>query len=119
MEDFFTQLMIPSLISGIIFTVIGYVMYTFPPKEINGLYGYRTSSSIKSQERWDFSQRYSSLQMIKGGAAMIVLSLLAGFIPVTDALKQIAGLVVLVLCAIYLIASTEMALKKQFPKPKA
>ena len=48
-------------LTGLIFFFAAIIMYYYPPKEINSLYGYRTSSSMKSEERWDFAQRFSSL----------------------------------------------------------
>jgi hypothetical protein len=45
--------LIPST-SGLIFMLAGFIMLKFPPKKINSLYGYRTSSSMKNQERVDY-----------------------------------------------------------------
>ena len=60
-------------ISTLIFTVIGLVFWMYPPKKINEFYGYRTTRSRKSQEAWDFAQRYSAkLMTILGLAALIV-----------------------------------------------
>jgi uncharacterized membrane protein len=60
-------------IGTLILTVVGVVFWMCPPKKINGLYGYRTTRSCKSQEAWDFAQRYSAkLLTIFGFAALIV-----------------------------------------------
>ena len=60
-------------ISTLIITVVGVVFWMYPPKKINGLYGYRTTRSCKSQEAWDFAQRYSAkLMTIFGLAAFFV-----------------------------------------------
>ena len=60
-------------ICPLIFLVIGLVFWMCPPKKINGFYGYRTTRSRKSQEAWDFAQRYSAkLMTIFGLAALIV-----------------------------------------------
>ena len=60
-------------ISTLIFTVVGVVFWMYPPKKINEFYGYRTTRSRKSQEAWDFAQRYSAkLMTIFGLAALIV-----------------------------------------------
>ena len=60
-------------ISTLTLTVVGIVFWMCPPKKINGLYGYRTTRSRKSQEAWDFAQRYSAkLMTIFGLAALIV-----------------------------------------------
>ena len=60
-------------ISTLILTVVGVVFWIYPPKKINEFYGYRTTRSRKSQEAWDFAQRYSAkLMTIFGLAALIV-----------------------------------------------
>ena len=60
-------------ISALTLTVVGIVFWKYPPKKINGLYGYRTTRSRKSQEAWDFAQRYSAkLLTIFGFAALNV-----------------------------------------------
>ena len=60
-------------INTLILTVVGVVFWMYPPKKINEFYGYRTTRSRKSQEAWDFAQRYSAkLMTILGLAALIV-----------------------------------------------
>ena len=60
-------------ICTLIMTVVGVVFWIYPPKKINEFYGYRTIRSRKSQEAWDFAQRYSAkLMTIFGLAALIV-----------------------------------------------
>jgi uncharacterized membrane protein len=114
MDEFIAQVMSPSLLSGIIFIITGAIVYMYPPKNINHLYGYRTKTSMQSQERWDFAQKFSSLLMIKMGAVLIALSLLAAFIPDGEGVKVIGGIALLILSALYLFATTEKALKKKF-----
>ena len=60
-------------INALILTVGGAVFWACPPRQINEFYGYRTTRSRKSQEAWDFAQRYSAkLLTIFGFAALIV-----------------------------------------------
>ena len=60
-------------ICPLIFLVVGLVFWMYPPKKINEFYGYRTTRSRKSQEAWDFAQRYSAkLMTMFGFAALIV-----------------------------------------------
>jgi uncharacterized membrane protein len=49
-----------TFLCGLLFIIAGYILLKFPPKNINSLYGYRTSSSMENQEKWDFAQNYSS-----------------------------------------------------------
>lgn len=114
MEEFFSNIAIPSLYTGVVFAALGSLLYYSPPSEINGLIGYRTKRSMKSQERWDFSQKYSSKIMGFCGLGLIVLSLLSYFIPVDIGVKQIGGVSLLLLSAVYMIVRTEMALSKKF-----
>ena len=59
-------------INALILTVVGVVFWMYPPKKINDFYGYRTTRSRKSQEAWDFAQRYNAkLMTIFGLAALI------------------------------------------------
>lgn len=48
-----------------------------PPAGINGVIGYRTKRSMKSQEAWDFAQRYMGSLWKKAGILMLVPSVVA------------------------------------------
>ena len=50
MEVLFNPLFITLGSCGVIFIVMGYFMSKKPPKEINGLYGYRTPRAMKNQK---------------------------------------------------------------------
>ena len=116
MEDFVANIALSSFICGIAFVGMGLVMYYYPPKKINDLYGYRTGSSMKSQERWDFAQHFCAVQAMKVSVVMILLSLLFYFIPVDTAIKQFLGVFLLLLGVAYLLYSTEKAIKQRFNK---
>ena len=51
--------------------IIGFIFKKFPPKKINSIYGYRTSSSMKNKKVWDYAQ-------IIGANSFIVLGLIFG-----------------------------------------
>lgn len=89
-------------------------MLKFPPKRINGLYGYRTESSMKSQERWDFSQRYAANKMIKWGGLLTLTSIFGFF--VEGIMAMILGAGLLFLFIILLLTRTEKAIKLKFGK---
>jgi len=114
MEDFVANIALSSFICGVAFMGMGLVMYYYPPKKINDLYGYRTGNSMKSQERWDFAQRFCAVQAMKVSVVMIVVSLLFYFITVDTAIKQFSGVFILIICAAYLLYSTEKAIKNRF-----
>ena len=64
-------------INALILLVVGIVFWMCPPKKINGLYGYRTARSRKSQEAWDFAQRYSAKLITMFGLAALVVTAIA------------------------------------------
>ncbi len=114
MDAFFENIALPSFIAGIAFSFIGSFMAWSPPQEINGVVGYRTRRSMKSQAHWDFSQKYSGNIMGVGGLVMAVLSALSYFLSVAAAVKQTAGLIALVTLSVGMIVATELALKRKF-----
>ena len=89
-------------------------MLKYPPKKINGLYGYRTSSSMKNQERWDFAQIYSSREMIKLGL-LISLNGFVGLLYHPDETPAtILGLAIMIVTIIILFIRVELAIKRKF-----
>ena len=114
-ENFFqSEITFITLLCGVIFILAGGMVYFFPPKNINGLYGYRTAKSRKSQENWDFAQIYAAKKTMLLGVFLSVVGILAGFVTIPDNLQIIAGLAVFISACIYLIVSTEKALKQKF-----
>ena len=65
------NLLIPLMMIG-----IGRLFMKRPPKRINGIYGYRTKRSMKTQETWDFAHRYLGNLWLKIGLVLIPLSAL-------------------------------------------
>jgi len=101
------------LIGGV-FTIAAMLMYLFPPKKINSLYGYRTSSSMKSIERWTFAQRFSSILMVKSGLVLMAISIGGLFVSVSKTVDTIAAAVCVIIAIALLILRTESRLK-EFP----
>lgn len=105
------------LLCGVIFIAAGLVMYIFPPKKINNFYGYRTSSSMSSIEKWHFSQRYSSLRMIESGAFLMLFSALGFLVTLSENAELALGITTTLLAVFYMLFRTENALKNRFPNP--
>ncbi len=105
--------LIPLLV-GITFIIVGFIMLKFPPKKINYLYGYRTKNSMKSQERWDFAQKYSSKLMTYCGFGLLVISLITIFITINEIAGIIIGLILPFICVAILFIKTEKAIKSNF-----
>ena len=100
--------------TGLLFLVVGFILFKFPPKHINSFYGYRTRKSIKSQEIWEFSQRYSAKALMKLGF-LLALAGLVGLVyhPDGNTAKIISSGLIL-FGVIILIIKVESAIAKAF-----
>ena len=112
--DFNNTLFMMPLMVGVIFTIAAYIMLKFPPKKINSLYGYRTSSSMKNQKRWDFAQIYSSKLMLSFGLILILFSVLGLLISVNESRGVIISTIIIFSAVAILIYRTEKAIKQKF-----
>lgn len=107
---------VPILV-GAVFLFAGILMSVFPPKKINYLYGYRTSSSMKNIDRWNFAQKLSSRIMMIGGVILIVTGILGLlFFKSEEGIINTIGIVETILLTIILFLKTELDLKKKFGK---
>jgi uncharacterized membrane protein len=113
---FENPLFIIPFLTGIIFSVAGSIMLRFPPKKINSLYGYRTPSSMKSIERWNFAQEYSSKEIIKLGVILTTCCLFSFLSPFDNFTNMIIGLSLMVVLVIILFWRVEKAIKTKFEK---
>lgn len=100
---------------GGIMIAISLITLIFPPKKRNAIYGYRTRSSMKSQEAWEFANAFSSKVMIAISLVMIVL---AAVLPL-DQWGEVPGVLIstgiVVALVIILFVITESQIKKRFP----
>ena len=105
---------ITAIVGGIFF-VAGFIMLKFPHTKINYLYGYRTTSSMKNQERWDFAQKYSAKEMMKTGVVLLTVGLLAFITGYSSLVKPTVGLIVVLLgSTVILMIRVEKAIKRRF-----
>ncbi len=114
MEFLETPLFFNCTVCGGILILAGIIMWYFPPKKINPFYGYRTNSSIKSQQHWDFAQKYSAKESIKLGALLAVVPLILFIIDIEHYTGMWIGLGLLLLTVLLLFWRTEKALKQHF-----
>ena len=100
--------------TGPVFIIAGFIMLKFPPKNINGIYGYRTPGSKKSQERWDFAQNFAAKELIKIGS-VLTITCFTGLMykPDENMATIIATAITLVMVAV-LIFRVEFAIKRKF-----
>ncbi len=113
MENLNTLFQITCLL-GLIFIIAGLLLYKFPPKKINPLFGYRTRQSMGSIEKWNFAQFYSSILMMKSGLFLIGIAFLSLCITISETISVIIGIVCLLAITIYLFVKTEKKLKQKF-----
>lgn len=113
---FVCNLLVPLVILG-----FGKVFIKHPPKDINGVYGYRSSMSMKNQETWDFAHHYCGRLWIKIGWIILIISIIPMMFVIGKA-DNIIGIMSLIICGIQLVVligtiiSTEKALNKNFHK---
>ena len=103
-----------TLFGGLIFMVAGFLMYIFPPKDINSLYGYRTSSSMENKEKWNFAQNYSSKEMMKLGFFLSLSCFLSLITDFDNFINMWIGLGLMILIVILLWLRVEKAIKIEF-----
>lgn len=99
---------------GLIFITAGFILYKYPPKKINSLYGYRTASSMENQEKWNFAQNYSSKEMMKLGFLLLISSLLSLITNFDNLTNMFIGLGFMILIVILLLLRVEKAIKIKF-----
>ena len=91
------------------------------PKEINMLFGYRTTRSTKNQDTWQFAHHYFGKLWYKSGLILLGLTIF-WMIPMigmdTDTIGELGGFLCLAQlpAMLYAILPTEKALKKTFDK---
>lgn len=106
------QIMMITLISGLLFILMGLLFTRFYPKKINPFFGYRTPRSMRDQHSWDLAQQYSSREMIRAGIGLCLLSMLGFLFRSSGNMGFLIGLALVVLAIIVMIVRVERKLKK-------
>lgn len=78
------------------------------------LYGYRTPSSKKTQERWNFAQNYGAKTMIIAGVILLICGLLGFVFYPSEKTGTLIGISILVIVVIGMFSRVEGALRKKF-----
>ena len=100
------------LLIPVIMLVFGIVMYKHAPKNINYIFGYRTSRSMKNDDTWKFAHEYCGRLWWRLGLIMLI--------PFYNSNEDTIGIVATIVMTIQLIVlitsifPTEIALKKEF-----
>lgn len=104
-------------------TMIGFGKYfkTKAPKEINAVFGYRTSMSMKNRDTWEFAHKYCGKIWFICGWILLIVTIVA-MIPFFGQGADVVGIVGAVLLGVQMIPlvgsilPTELALRKHFDK---
>lgn len=105
------------------FTMLGFGKYFLKkaPKEINYVFGYRTTMSMKNQDTWIFAHKYCGKLWYNLGKILLSVTLI-GMLLVLGKPKETVENVGGILCVIQLIPlvasiiPTEIAFRKTFDK---
>lgn len=62
---------------GGILSLAGLILLFFPPKDINGLYGYRTAGSMKNMDSWNLAQNLGGKGLLAIGLIEIIFACLS------------------------------------------
>lgn len=97
----------------------GYIFKNNPPKDINSIYGYRTSMSKKNMDTWKFAHHYFGKLWFVIGIIILPVSIIPMFFFIKQSTDVVgtAGSIIEIIQIIFLlipIYSTEKALKKEF-----
>lgn len=116
---FFVGMFICNLLMPIIMIIAGYMMYKYPPKEINGMVGYRTKRSSRNLDTWKFAHNYCGKLWLKVGIILVVPTIIVQ-IPFAKSSVNTISYVTIVIEIIQLmvlvgsIFPVESALKRTF-----
>ncbi|MBY6767228.1 SdpI family protein [Clostridium botulinum] len=110
---------VSNLIIPVIMLFFGVRFRKHEPKNINGIYGYRTSMSMKNKDTWEFAHQYCGRLWIKLGLIMLTISIIVSvlvFAYVDEAQGIIDAILVTIQTIVLIVSifSVEKALKNNF-----
>ena len=100
-------------IFGILLIFIGFVFFFFPPKKRNGIYGYRTSRSMKSEEAFTFANKLFSEYFLAVSFGTLILSVI-GNLYFSQTAADFTSLIGFFIFLILLVLFIESELKSHF-----
>ncbi len=116
---FWVFMAVVSLFIPIVMVIFGKSFLKAAPKEINGIYGYRTAMSMKNQDTWEFAHKHFGKVWFYAGLILLPLNIIPLLFVMGES-KDLIGTVGIVVCLIdtavmlLSIIPTEKALKKNF-----
>lgn len=116
---FFIGMFLCNMLIPLIMVFSGYMMYKHPPKDINGLIGYRTERSRKNKDTWKFAHDYCGRLWLMVGFVLLIPTIIAQ-IPFAKSSDDVVGLITIVIETVQVltligsILPVEKALKDNF-----
>ena len=110
------NLLIPAIMLG-----AGKLFLKKAPKDINWIFGYRTTMSMKNQDTWDFANRYMGKLWFRWGLILSPISAVPMLLVLgsgEDTVGGVCGAVTFlqIIPLLISIAVTERALRRHFDK---
>jgi len=111
--------LVVKLLIPLMMIVFGGLFAVSAPKRINGIFGYRTSASMKTKESWKFAHTYCGKLWLIIGCIILSITVGVAFLvegknTITIALAGIALGGVQLVSLVLPIVATEIALRKHF-----
>ena len=118
---FWIFMFIVDLLIPLLMLVFGWVLLKKPPKQINGIYGYRTARSMKNMDTWNFAHAYCGKLWSKIGGLMFPISMILMLFlkdKDSDTIGLWGGILIAIQTLVLIIAIFPVAhaLKKNFDK---
>ena len=113
-------MIISNLVIGPLLLILSLIFKAFPPKNRNWLYGYRTVRSMKSEEAWEASNKYS-LDMMVWIAVITIICQVVTYLLFEPATALLISCSVMCILLVGIIVVVEKYLKENFDaegKPK-
>lgn len=106
-------LLIPSVMIG-----FGKYFMKKAPNEINAMFGYRTSMSMKNKETWDFAHQYCGKIWYICGLITLPITIILMFLVIGKSTDYVGTIIVFVQLVPFIgcIFPTELTLRKKFDK---
>lgn len=113
MLDKILEIVNPMLFAvGFIYILMGIIMYKFPPKKINDLYGYRTANSMESKTKWDFAQKYGAKVMMCTGLVFVTVSFYKYFFNTDENTDLAIGMFIMIVGSFAMIPIVDKKIKQ-------
>lgn len=100
---------------GPLILILAIIFKAFPASKINGLYGHRTTRSMKSQEAWEASNKYAFDLMLWVAIITCIVQLVL-YLTVSPTATILITSIVMCILLVGIIPLTEVYLKKNFDK---